>query len=69
MVVSFLLVNGRVLGIVGGWCWRRPAAGRADLQGCASVAGVVRRHGSSIGRSHTERHSAAWHLVTARPMS
>ena len=27
MVVSFLLVNGRVLGVVGGWFWRRRAAG------------------------------------------
>ena len=44
-------------------------ASRTDLRGCAPVAGVVRRHGSSIDGSHTRRHSAAWHLVKARPMS
>jgi hypothetical protein len=69
MVVSFLLVNGRVLGVVGGWFWRRRAAGWAYLQGCPSVAAVFRRHGSSVGGSHTERHSAVWHLVQARPMN
>ena len=34
-----------------------------------ATAGVVRRHGSSIGSSHTERHSTVCHLVKARPMS
>src|SRR5260370_32163393 len=38
------------------------------FQGCPSVAGVVLRHGSSSGSSHTERHSAVCHLVKARPV-
>ena len=38
------------------------------LQGCPSVAGVVRRHDSSIGCNNAERHSTVCHLVKARPM-
>jgi len=37
------------------------------FQDCPSLAGVVRRRGSSIGSSHTGRHSAVCHLVRAWP--
>jgi hypothetical protein len=47
-----------------GWTVARPI-----FQGCPSVAGVVRRRGSSIGSSHTEPRSIVCHLVKAWPMS
>jgi hypothetical protein len=54
---------GKSSSTVQGW----PSSGPI-FRGCPSVAGVVRRDGSSIGSRHTERHSTVCHLVKVRPM-
>jgi hypothetical protein len=68
MVVSFLLVNGRVLGVVVG------GSGGAGLRAGPIFRAVHPWQGlpaimAAVSAAVTRRHSAVWHLVKARPMS